>query len=112
MERKHGPDSQPLSHLLKTKQNYFFQSGEGTARSGTPEKGVGYPMHEHGKNPGMMLQQEMLMMEMWDTLNDGQKKILMKRMLDSKIQMKEGLIKLLQFKIETLEMVKEMLDEC
>lgn len=69
-------------------------------------------MHEHGMNPGMMQQQEMLMMEMWETLNDDQKKILMKRMLDAKIQMKEGMIKHLQFKIETLEMVKEMLDEC
>jgi hypothetical protein len=35
----------------------------------------------------MMQQQEMLMMEMWETLNDDQKKTLMKRMLDAKIQM-------------------------
>jgi len=69
-----------------------------------------YTMHE-GMNPGMM-QQEMLMTEMWDTLNDEQKKTLMKRMLDGKIMMKEGMIKHFQFKIETLKLVKKMLDEC
>jgi hypothetical protein len=69
-------------------------------------------MHEHGMNPGMMQQQEMLMTEMWETLNDDQKKSLMKRMLDSKIMMKEGMIKHFQFKIETMKMVKKMLDEC
>jgi hypothetical protein len=69
-------------------------------------------MHEHGMNPGMMQQQEMLMMEMWNTLNDDQKKALMKRMLDAKIMMKEGMIKHFQFKIETFKMVKKMLDEC
>jgi hypothetical protein len=69
-------------------------------------------MHEHGMNPGMMQQQEMLMTEMWESLNDDQKKSLMKRMLDSKIMMKEGMIKHFQFKIETMKMVKKMLDEC
>ena len=61
---------------------------------------------------GMMQQKEMLMMEIWDTLSDDQKKILMKRMIDMKIMMKEGLIEHFQFKIETLKMVKKMLDEC
>lgn len=69
-------------------------------------------MHEHGMNPGMMQQQEMIMTEMWDLLTDDQKKTLMKRMLDTKIMMKEGMIKHLQFKIETFKMVKKMLDEC
>lgn len=68
-------------------------------------------MYEHGMNPGMM-QQEMLMTEMWETLTDDQKKTLMKRMLDTKIMMKEGMIKHFQFKIETMKMVKKMLDEC
>jgi hypothetical protein len=68
-------------------------------------------MHEHGMNPGMQ-QQEMLLTEMWDSLNDDQKKTLMKRMLDSKIMMKEGMIKHFEFKIETMKMVKDMLDEC
>jgi hypothetical protein len=35
-------------------------------------------------------------------LTDDQKKTLMKRMLDAKIMMKEGMIKHFQFKIETL----------
>ena len=69
-------------------------------------------MHEQGMNPAMMQQKEMLMTEMWETLNDDQKKVLMKRMLDGKIMMKEGMIKHFQFKIETLKMVKKMLDEC
>ena len=63
-------------------------------------------MHEQGMNAGMML-----MTDMWETLNDEQKKTLMKRMLDGKIVMKEGMIKHFQFKIETLKMVKKMLDE-
>jgi len=64
----------------------------------------------HGQ--GMMQQQEMLMTEIWETLNDDQKMTLMKRMLDAKIMMKEGMIKHFQFKIETMKMVKTMLDEC
>ena len=68
-------------------------------------------MHEQGANP-MMQQQEMLMMEMWNTLDDDKKKALMKRMLDGKIMMKEGMIKHFQFKIETMKMIKKMLDEC
>ena len=70
-------------------------------------------MHE-GMHPGMgmMQQRDMYMMEMWNTLNDDQKKTLMKRMMDAKIMMKEGMIKHLQYKIETMKMVKKMLDEC
>jgi hypothetical protein len=36
----------------------------------------------------------------------------MKRMLDTKIMMKEGMIKHFQFKVETFKMLKKMLDEC
>jgi hypothetical protein len=83
---------------------------ENTYQSGAlPEKrGEMRSMHEQG----MMQQHETLMTEMWDTLNDDQKKTLMKRMIDGKIMMKEGMIKHFQFKIETLKMVKKMLDEC
>jgi hypothetical protein len=78
--------------------------------SGPPEKG-GNTMHEQGQSP-MMQQQEMFMMEMWNTLSDDQKKTLMERMMDGKIMMKEGMIKHFQFKIETMKMIKKMLDEC
>jgi hypothetical protein len=61
---------------------------------------------------GMMQQKEMLMTEIWEALSDDQKKALLKRMLDGKIMMKEGMIKHFQFKIDTLKMVKKMLDEC
>jgi hypothetical protein len=69
---------------------------------------------EHGTRPGMgMIQQkEMFMTEIWEALSDDQKKTLLKRMLDGKIMMREGMIKHFQFKIETLKMVKNMLDEC
>jgi hypothetical protein len=68
-------------------------------------------MH-HEMQPGMMQQKDMIVMEMWEVLTDDQKKTLMKRMIDSKILMKEGMIKHFQFKIETMKMVKKMLDEC
>ena len=68
-------------------------------------------MHESGMQHGMQ-QQEMMMEEIWEALSDDQKKTLMKRMIDAKIMMKEGMIKHLQFKIETMKLVKKMLDEC
>jgi hypothetical protein len=68
-------------------------------------------MHEQGMGPGMMQQHEMIMAEMWDMMTEDQKKALMKRMIDGKILMKEGMIKHFQFKIETMKMVKKMLDE-
>jgi len=55
---------------------------------------------------------EMMMEKMWEYLGDDQKKILMKRMIDGKIMMKEGMIKHLEWKIETMKMVKKMIDEC
>jgi len=63
----------------------------------------------HEMQPGMMQQKDMIMMEMWDALTADQKKTLMKRMIDSKIMMKEGMIKHFQFKIETMKMIKNML---
>jgi hypothetical protein len=65
-------------------------------------------MHEQG----MMQQHETPMIEMWEMLSDDQKKAMMKRMIDGKIMMKEGMIKHFQFKIETMKMLKKMLDEC
>ncbi len=62
--------------------------------------------------PHGMEQQEMMMEELWEALSDDQKKTLMKRMIDAKIMMKEGMIKHFQFKIETMQLVKKMLDEC
>ncbi|HVP96078.1 hypothetical protein [Methanoregula sp.] len=64
-------------------------------------------MHEQG-----MTQHETPMIEMWEMLSDDQKKAMMKRMIDGKIMMKEGMIKHFQFKIETMKMLKKMLDEC
>ena len=58
---------------------------------------------------GMMNPREMMMMKMWEKLTDDQKATLMKRMIDSKIMMKEGMIKGLQFKIETMKLMKGML---
>ena len=58
---------------------------------------------------GMMQHKDMIMIEMWEALTADQKKTLMKRMIDSKIMMKEGMIKHFQFKIETMKMIKNML---
>lgn len=71
-----------------------------------------FMMHEAGMMPHGMEQQEMMMEELWESLSDDQKKTLMKRMIDAKIMMKEGMIKHFQFKIETMKLVKKMLDEC
>ena len=65
----------------------------------------------HGSG-GMMQQEQMLMTEMWNALTDEQKKEMLKRVLDGKIMMKEGMIKYFQFKIESFRMLKKMLDEC
>jgi len=87
---------------------FYFPVHEKHGRSGLPEPGVENTMHEQG----MMQQHETLMTEMWEKLNDDQKKTMMKRMIDGKIMMKEGMIKHFQFKIETMKMMKKMLDEC
>jgi hypothetical protein len=59
---------------------------------------------------GMMKWQEVLMQEMWETLTDDQKTTLMKRMVDEKILMKQDHLKHFQFRIETMNMVRQMLD--
>ncbi len=66
----------------------------------------------HEGQPAMAQHMEMMMTEMWNTLSDEQKITLMKRMIDGKIMMKEGMIKFFQYKIETMKMIKKMLDEC
>ena len=68
-------------------------------------------MMQHQGPMGMMNPQEMQMMRMWEQLSDDQKTTLMKRMLDSKIMMKEGMIKQIQFKIETMKLIKGMLEK-
>lgn len=69
-------------------------------------------MHGQGKGPESMMQwQDMLIMEMWEKMTENQKKTLMKRMVDGKVLMKENWIKQFQFKIETMKMVKKMIDE-
>jgi hypothetical protein len=68
-------------------------------------------MMQHEGPMGIMNPQEMQMMNLWEQLNDDQKATIMKRMLDSKIMMKEGMIKQIQFKIETMKLVKGMLEK-
>jgi hypothetical protein len=82
--------------------------------SGQPDfrRVMPFMIHEAGMMPHGMEQQEMMMEELWEALSDDQKKTLMKRMIDVKIMMKEGMIKHFQFKIETMQLVKKMLDEC
>jgi hypothetical protein len=67
-------------------------------------------MHHEGPM-GTMNPHEMQMMNMWEKLSDDQKTTLMKRMLDAKIMMKEGMIKQIQFKIETMKLIKGMLEK-
>ena len=67
-------------------------------------------MMQHEGPMGTMNPHEMQMMNMWEKLSDDQKTTLMKRMLDAKIMMKEGMIKQIQFKIETMKLIKGMLE--
>jgi len=66
-------------------------------------------MHGSGHGTGA---QDLLMMKIWEDLDDDQKKALIARMIDSKIMMKENMIKYMEFKIETFKQVKDMLCEC
>jgi hypothetical protein len=66
-------------------------------------------MMQHEGPMGMMNPEQMQMMKMWEMLSDDQKAVLMNRMLDSKIMMKEGMIKHIQFKIETMKLIKDMI---
>ena len=67
-------------------------------------------MHHEGQT-GMMNPHEMQMTMMWEHLSDDQKTMVIKRMLDAKIMMKEGMIKQIQFKIETMKLIKGMLEK-
>ena len=55
---------------------------------------------------------DMMLEKMWDELDDDQKRTLILRMIESKILMKENMIKYLKFKVETFNMVKDMICEC
>lgn len=71
-------------------------------------------MDGHGR-PGMGMApqpQEMMMEKMWDYLADDQKRILMKRMIDNKILTKEAMIKPIEHAIDTLQILKKMLESC
>jgi len=101
-----------MSHILKNDDNHIFSASKNDIRPPSRTKKRDGTMMHHEMQPGMMQQKDMIVMEMWEALTDDQKKTLMKRMIDSKILMKEGMIKHFQFKIETMKMVKKMLDEC
>ena len=51
------------------------------------------------------------LMKLWEKLGDSEKKTLMLRILDAKIMKKEQWIKDLQYKVETLEMVKMWIEK-
>jgi len=63
-------------------------------------------MHEH-KEEG----KEHEMMMLWEKLGDSEKKTLMLRKLDAKIMKKEQWIKDLQYKVETLKMIKMWIEK-
>lgn len=60
----------------------------------------------------MMHWRGMLMHEMLEKIPEDQKKIMLKRIIDGKILLRENRIKQMQFKIETLKMFKKIIDEC
>jgi hypothetical protein len=63
-------------------------------------------MHEQ-KEEG----KESEMMMLWEKLGDSEKKTLMLRKLDAKIMKKEQWIKALQYKVETLKMIKTWVEK-
>jgi len=64
-------------------------------------------MHEH-KEEGK--KSEMMMM-LWEKLGDSEKKALMLRKLEGKIMKKESMIKMLQYKVETLKTIKSFIEK-
>jgi hypothetical protein len=103
-----------VSQILKSGNNHIFPACKNDNRPPSRTKtGDGTMMHEQGMSHGMGAMQwhDMLTMEIWNKMSDEQKKTLMKRMVDGKILMKENWIRQFQFKIETMKMVKKMLDE-
>jgi len=59
----------------------------------------------------MMMGKEHEMMMLWEKLGDSEKKMLMQRILDAKIMKKEQWIKDLQYKVETLKMIKMWIEK-
>ena len=97
--------------------NYIYSNeNRGFVRAfrsfGNPDTSGGNDtMMQHEGQMGMMNPEQMQMMKLWESLSDDQKAMLMKRMLDAKVMMKEGMIKQIQFKIETMKLIKGMLDK-
>ncbi len=56
-------------------------------------------------------EKESEMMMLWEKLGDAEKKMLMIRKLDAKIMKKEQWIKNLQYKVETLKMIKMWIEK-
>jgi hypothetical protein len=61
----------------------------------------------HGKEPEMDEKMKM----MWEKLDDKTRKMMMLRMMDEKIMMKEGWIRHLQHKVETLKLLKAAMEK-
>ena len=59
----------------------------------------------------MMMGKEHEMMMLWEKLGDSEKKMLMQRILDAKIMKKEQWIKDLEYKVETLKMIKMWIEK-
>ncbi len=64
---------------------------------------------EHGM--GMEHHHDPCMGMMWEKFDDKTKKMIMMRMLDEKIMMKEHWIQHLQFKVESMKMLKSMMEK-
>ncbi|HXY87510.1 MAG TPA: hypothetical protein VEG44_03645 [Candidatus Acidoferrales bacterium] len=63
-----------------------------------------HEQEEEGKKAKMM-------MMLWEKLGDNEKKTLMLRKLDAKIMKKEQWIKDLQYKVETLKMIRTWIEK-
>jgi len=64
---------------------------------------------EEGKEHMMMGKEHL--MKLWEKLGDSEKKTLMLRILDAKIMKKEQWIKDLEYKVETLKMIKTWIEK-
>jgi len=54
---------------------------------------------------------EMMMMMLWEKLGNSEKKMLMQQILDARIMKKEQWSKDLQYKVETLKMIKTWIEK-
>ena len=52
-----------------------------------------------------------MMVRLWEKLGDSEKKALMLRKLEGKIMKKESMIKLPQYKVETLKTIKSFIEK-